>query len=134
MDILEIDLSPRMKGLLSACEQDCVADCCGILAFDFSPLYAASYLVQQGQGHKFLEGVETLGRELDSILEQGLAQTPDERGFVCLIAAVNSFFSKNDLQVLVDRIHWTIAQAATVIDCVNQLEKTAPPRPVYKAT
>lgn len=134
MGILEIDLTPRMKGLFSACERNCTAECCGILAFDFSPLYVANDLVWQEREGKFLEGIEALNNELDSILEQGLAQTPDERGFVCLIANTNSFFSKSDLQTLVERVRWAVAQAAVVIDCVNQLEKTAPPRPVYRTT
>lgn len=40
----EIDLPDRLNYLVRYCEKNCVADCCGIDAFDFSPLHVASYL------------------------------------------------------------------------------------------
>jgi hypothetical protein len=41
---LEIALPERLKHLVRYCEKNCVAGCCGIDAFDFSPLHVASFL------------------------------------------------------------------------------------------
>jgi hypothetical protein len=39
----EIELPERLQYLVKYCEKACVAECCGIDAFDFSPLHIASY-------------------------------------------------------------------------------------------
>lgn len=40
----EITLPDRLGSLVRYCEKNCVAECCGIDAFDFSPLHIASFL------------------------------------------------------------------------------------------
>lgn len=40
------EIQPPLQRLLSACETICVTECCGLDAFDFSPIHMASYLIR----------------------------------------------------------------------------------------
>ncbi len=82
---------PIIGELLRRCEVLCVAACCGIDAFDVSPLHVTSLLVAWG-GTGGLEGstVATLERAVQSVLDvadQGDSVTlPMGRGH-CVLAA-----------------------------------------------
>lgn len=130
MDIPSLTPSPTLARLFAACEQHCVAACCGICAFDFSPLYIAAALARHDGKGLQVDGADALYRELDSMLEQGLAQTPDERGFVCDVAGTNQYFTRESLRTLVERLRWAIAQTSAVVEYVNRLDGDSPPRPV----
>ncbi|ODV20821.1 MAG: hypothetical protein BGP24_12485 [Lysobacterales bacterium 69-70] len=119
-----------MTRLFAACEQHCVAGGCGIGAYDFSPLYIAANLAgYSGKGLQ-IDGADALYRELDSMLEQGLAQTPNEQGFVCEVAGTNQYFTRELPRTLVERVRWAIAQSLLVVEYVNRLDEHSPPQPI----
>jgi len=40
-----MNLEPPLANLVARCQTICVAECCGIHAYDFSPIHIASYLL-----------------------------------------------------------------------------------------
>ena len=75
----QLSLSPRLEGLVNACQKACVATCCGIDAFDFSPLYIAAYL-SAFRGTIATDEVSELEREIDALMSAAAALLSDEQG------------------------------------------------------
>ena len=117
----ELSLSPRLEGLVNACQKACVVACCGIEAYDFSPLHIASYL-SAFSGSISEEEIANLDSEIDELISKSSALTPDAQGTVCSIKGMNQYFSEEQLVDLADQLKRGIRQSSRVLEYANRLQ------------
>lgn len=129
MTAKELPLTDRRAGLFVACEKVCLHECCGMGAFDFSPLHVASYMSAY-TGIISEEDTQASLADLDRLLAAGAAQPLDANGYACSIANTNWNFTRESLAALVARIKWSIAAAPQVLECSARLEADAPAWPL----
>jgi hypothetical protein len=118
--LIELRLSPRLAALVDACQKACVAECCGLEAFDFSPVHVASYL-SAFSGRISLDETASLIGELGSLLEQVSGVEPDENGHVCSIAAMNQHFTPQTLDAVVRELMRSISAAPEMLQLSDRL-------------
>ena len=98
--------SPALANLLMACEKMCRQECCGIGAFDFSPLHVASHMASYKGSITEAEVAAMLG-DLDQCLRVALSLGANDQGYLCSIEGINQNFSYAALASL----HRTLAAA-----------------------
>lgn len=118
--LTELSLSARLQALVGACQKVCVAECCGVEAFDFSPLHVASFL-SAFIGRVDDDEAAVLQRELDTLLEQVSNLRPDENGLVCSIAAMNQCFTSEAFRDAVRKLKRSIAAAPEMVELSDRL-------------
>ncbi|MCE9605177.1 MAG: DUF6331 family protein [Planctomycetia bacterium] len=59
-------LEPPLANLIARCQTICVAECCGVDAYDFSPIQIASYLTMY-RGAPDDSDVQTLRGQIDAL-------------------------------------------------------------------
>ena len=59
-------IEPPLANLITRCQTICVAECCGLDAYDFSPIQIASYLTMY-RGKVDYSEVEKLGSQLGAL-------------------------------------------------------------------
>lgn len=122
MDTREIVPEAALAALIAACEVCCEHECCGIEAFDFSPLYVAAHLykgsdsLNGSQVQQILEQLQSLVREASSLPTNGL-------GFVCSIAGTNQLYSLESIERLASRIRRSIELAPRVFAYSQTLDR-----------
>jgi len=114
----ELHLSPRLQALLIACQKACVAECCGVEAFDFSPLHVASFL-SAFTGRVNADETATLQRELDVLAEQA----SHENGLLCSISGLNQLFTLEELHGLVRELKRSIAASPQMVELSDRLRE-----------
>lgn len=117
-----IQLSPDLQSLFAACETVCVAGCCGIDAFDFSPLRIAAYLTHSNTMISDTD-IRQLEDELDSLLSQTESLEPDASGFICTIDGTNQLFTRETITELVRMIQRHVRLAPRVVAYSNQISQ-----------
>lgn len=122
MSIPEITPGPFLSGLIAACETFCEHECCGIDAFDFSPLHAGAYLCRHS-GSIEREDVQRLLNDLDALHTVSDELAPGEHGFICSLAGTNQYFTRESLQELMRRIRWTLGCAPKLLAVNKELEE-----------
>lgn len=63
---ITMKLDPPLASLFARCQTICVAECCGIDAYDFSPIHMASYLTMYG-GKIDPSGLKTLIGQIEAL-------------------------------------------------------------------
>ncbi len=116
---------PRLAALIRACQKVCVPECCGIDAFDFSPLHTASHLSAH-TGAIAREDLSAIEHELDELLESVASCEPNADGFVCSLEYTNQCFSASSLAELVARIKSSLVLAPKVLEFANSLSEGEP--------
>lgn len=122
----EIALPERLKSLVQYCEKTCVADCCGICAFDFSPLHVASCI-------SAFTGVvtESAIAEWDQELAKAAALVadfePNESGLICSVAGMNQYFSRESYDEMLSELRHSVHAAPKMIECSMALAYPKPP-------
>lgn len=122
-----ISLPDRLKALLHHCEVYCSSDCCGIDAFDFSPLhiapYAASYASYMHKGDPTeLSDWEAI---LDEAADLIVGLIPDTDGLICSVAEMNHTFTRPEFETMLARIRHGIKVAPQLIHLARALEYSA---------
>jgi len=59
-------LEPPLSNLFARCVTQCVAECCGIDAYDFNPIHVASYLLMY-RGEPDPHEIDQIRAQLDSL-------------------------------------------------------------------
>ena len=118
----ELVPQPRLRGLLDACQRNCVADCCGIDAYDFSPLYVAAYL-SAFTGVVSDDDIRTIEEQLDALASEAAQLGPDKDGHVCSICGMNQYFTRDLLNEVIVRVKHAVRLAPRVIEAVRQIEE-----------
>jgi Family of unknown function (DUF6331) len=117
---IEIQLAPRLEALIKSCERSCVHDCCGIDAFDFSPLYIAGHMSAY-TGSVSQSDVEEVIKEIDELMQRVLALTPTPEGWICSIKGMNQFFSVKTLSEFAEELKFNIKLAQSVVDLSEEI-------------
>lgn len=120
----QIQLAQSLQSLIDACETMCVAECCGIHAYDFSPLHIASHL-STWTGRISEKDVTELEKEINCLSATAARLAPDKDGFICSIAAMNQHFSKNELESLAQTLRQHLALARRVFEYSEKLRDEA---------
>jgi hypothetical protein len=83
--------------MLKACETICVAGCCGLGAFDFSPIHIASYLIRHSG-----EVRDTDVREIRAAITEWrqACGTPSGKGYISDAGEMNAILSPQDVDEL----------------------------------
>ena len=116
----EITLPPRLERLVKYCEKNCVADCCGIDAFDFSPLHVASYLSSYTGGiseSEFSEWEQELDRTLQLITDLPSSGSK----WICSIKSMNQYFTSDTFNRFIAELRHSIRSAPKVLELSERL-------------
>lgn len=101
-------LQPPLSYLFERCQTICVAECCGIDAYDFSPIHIASYLIMW-RGSPDDNEVEALLNQLSDLKERA-----GTNGLT--IDQMNQKFSSVKIGELVEEIAANIQVARRLIE------------------
>lgn len=102
----------RLTTLMQRCQEVCVAECCGLDAFDFSPIHIASYLATHHPPRR--DGVVT---EIMTDLEdfrRGPEGVPDTE--MVRVNVLNESLSRGRRDRLADEIVAAIGVAREILD------------------
>ena len=109
----ELAVGPRLAALLMDCETVCVAGCCGLDAFDFSPLRLAASLTKYDGWNE--SQVATIRDELTALETAGQQATADENGLVGCSETLNQCFTADSLAALVAQLRTGLDEAAKLV-------------------
>ena len=109
----EITLEPPLEHLVKTCETICVAECCGVDAYDFSPFHAASYLIRY-DNRIDVQQLEDMRRRLDE-LQVIAVQMEKDRERVS-IPEMNQIFDARQMQNLVREVSDALQRAVELIE------------------
>ena len=116
----EVVLPQQLRSLVMACQTLCVAECCGIHAFDFSPLHMASHLAWH-TGAIDASDLALLERQVDLVVERAVALPADEHGWVCSIEGMNQAFTLESLQHFAGQLKSALAKVPMLWEFARQL-------------
>jgi hypothetical protein len=116
----EIILPAKLLHLVNYCQKTCVAECCGLDAFDFSPLHIASYL-SAGAGCIKEANVREWEAEVMHASLLAAELPANEDGFICSIAGMNQFFSRSSFDGLIAEILHSIRVSPRMVELSDQL-------------
>jgi hypothetical protein len=120
----EIVLPDRLNYLVQYCEKNCVADCCGIDAFDFSPLHVASYLSAYSR-----EITEAIIQEWELELEKAEKLTadllPNDEGYICSVKGMNQYFRREDFEKFIAELLHSVRVSPQMLALSQQLRKVS---------
>ena len=120
-----LELTASLKALFAACETYCVAGCCGIDAFDFSPLRIAAYLTLH-TGSIVEDDLQKIDKGLNLLLSQAEPLEPDAEGFLCELEGTNQYFTRKTLEELILTIQRNSRLAEKVVAYSNEISQNEP--------
>lgn len=109
---VEMILGSRLTTLMQRCQEVCVAECCGLDAFDFSPIHVASYLAthyqpcRDGVVAEIMTDLEAFRRGPDGV--------PDTE--MVSVKVLNESMSRWGRDTLADEIVAAIGTAKEILD------------------
>ena len=113
---------PPLSNLFSRCMTLCVAECCGIDAFDFSPIHVASYLLMY-TGAPNPGDVEQIRAQLESLTTNYGSDGLCGRG--ATLDDLNQVFSGAEIDSLAAQLRSALEAALILIDELEQ--RSSPP-------
>ncbi len=122
----EVQLPGRLEALVKSCERNCVHECCGIDAYDFSPLHIAAH-ISSYTGVIRESDIAEIQKEIDDLLQQVLAMPrtsalPDEfKDYLCFIKGMNHWFSAKTLNKFAEELKYNMKVAIQVLELSDKL-------------
>lgn len=122
-------LEPPLANLIARCQTICVAECCGVDAYDFSPVQIASYLTMC-RGKPDASEVRTLRGQIDALrANYGLAGASRHGA---TFEGMNQRFTADQIERLTDELLANLEVALSLIEKSEELryrsaEPGAPP-------
>ncbi|MEM7345255.1 MAG: DUF6331 family protein [Chloroflexota bacterium] len=117
---ITLQLGHRLQPLIQACEKACIAECCGIDAFDFSPLHIASHLSAYTGRIRDID-LEEIEDELDQLRVQTSKINFSNYGFVYYIEEMHQYFTKADLDRFVRSLSANLKLSPQVLNYANEI-------------
>jgi Family of unknown function (DUF6331) len=119
--IPELEIPERLNHLIQYCEKLCVAQCCGIDAFDFSPLHIASFV--SGSGCAIDDSVLVEWNALIDEFERSYRMLqPLPLGYlVCVTMPMNQLFTAEAFEALIAELRISLATAPEVLALSDRL-------------
>src|SRR5262249_19742602 len=124
--VRRMKLEHPLAGLVDRCQTICVAECCGIDAFDFSPIHIASFLILYLGGSDARE-VSKLREQLAALKANYGSSGASDR--VVTLDEFNQRFSEAEVDALVDKILENLEVALGLIGQVQSHGRQNPPPP-----
>jgi hypothetical protein len=109
--LINLELPGGLEPLVKYCETLCEAECCGVDAFDFSPVHIASYLCRYTGAISATDIVEIEGR-ISELEACALNLPSDERGFICTISVMNENFSRKTFTRFIAELRMAVQTAS----------------------
>ena len=111
-------LEPPLLNLIARCQTICVAECCGIDAYDLSPIQIASYLTMY-RGKPDASEVRTLRGQIDALpANYGLAGASG-RGVT--LKEINQSFTAEQVEVMTNELLANLDAALSLIEKSEEL-------------
>lgn len=104
-------LDPPLSNLVARCQTICAAECCGLSAYDFSPIQIASYLTMM-RGVADKKEVRAIEDQLSSLSANYGVHGAGGQGVT--IEEMNQVFSGSDLDCWVAEIRANLTVALTL--------------------
>jgi hypothetical protein len=105
-------LEHPLAGLFDRCQTLCVAECCGIDAYDFNPIHVASYLLLH-RGEPDAADVALVRSQLASLKANYGSAGASSVGVT--LVELNQVFSGEQIDALVERISTSLEEALVLI-------------------
>jgi len=102
-------LPSPLSYLISYCEKSCVKECCGVSAFDFSPVHIASWL-HQSSGESTEESINLLRDQLEDLRVQFGSGSSSEV-YESDENEMNQDFTPQEIDLLVDQVSTNLKHA-----------------------
>jgi hypothetical protein len=118
--LIEIALPAQLNGLVRYCEKVCVAGCCGIDAFDFSPLHVASY-ISGTTGCISADDIAEWEQELAKAEELARDLAPNENGYICSIAGMNQCFRRDAFRSFIGELRHSLQVSPKIMELSEDL-------------
>ena len=118
---LEIELPERLRYLVKYCEKACVAECCGIDAFDFSPLHIASYISAYTRRIDENE-IAAWEAEIHKAEEMVIGLPANDDGYVCSVADMNQYFRAAEFERFMAELRHSMRAAPRLLELSIELE------------
>lgn len=118
----ELAIPERLGHLIQYCEKHCVAECCGVDAFDFSPLHVASFIsaptgaIESRDLSTWLALIDELDANLRAI------SPSDPAGLVCVVKPMNQRFTGEAVRALIAELKTSVTAAPRILELSNRLE------------
>jgi Family of unknown function (DUF6331) len=106
-------LDPPLSSLVNRCQAICVAECCGIDAYDFSPIHIASYLLMH-RGAPDPTEVSQIRTQLDLLKQKHGIHGTSTRG--ATFTDMNQGFTPAQIDSFVDEISHNLDVALRLIE------------------
>jgi len=114
-NIPELIISEELEATLLHCELTCVIGCCGIEAFDFSPLMLAHFFVNRNWGDYSDAVTHHVRADLEQLLK--IAESyPDSLDKVCYIKCLNTNFTKQSLISFLTEVLTNISRINNILN------------------
>jgi hypothetical protein len=106
-------LEPPLANLISRCQTICVAECCGVAAYDFSPIQIASILTMY-RGTPDDSEVQTLRGQIDALRASYGVRGASGHG--ATFEELNQRFSAEEIEVLASELLANLDVALILIE------------------
>lgn len=110
-------LDPPLANLINRCQTICVAECCGVDAYDFSPIQIASYLTMY-RGKPDDSELQTLRGQIEALCSNYGAAGASECGVI--IDQMNQVFSAEQIQKLASELLANLDVALNLIQASEE--------------
>src|SRR5690348_12303462 len=111
-------IEPPLANLIARCQTMCVAECCGVDAYDFSPIQIASYLTMY-RGKPDVSEVRTLRGQIDALrVNYGLVSTS---GSGVAIEEMNQGFTAEQIEAMARELLANLEVALSLIEKSEEL-------------
>jgi hypothetical protein len=118
----ELEVPERLGYLIKYCEKSCVAECCGVDAFDFSPLHVASCISAYTGAIDEQELAAWNGLIDEFERNLGALKTAGGAGLICVISSMNQLFTDEAIRALIAELRTSVAASPEVLALSNRLE------------
>lgn len=115
-----LTLGNILSRVVRRCETVCDSDCCGLDAFDFHPIHAASAILAWGDRDRD-ETLALAEQELQEFEVESLQLPLDEFGCLGLCEQLNTSFTPDELRNWVSRMRSCLKAAAALLKFADSL-------------
>lgn len=123
-------LEPPFANLVARCQAICEAECCGIDAFDFSPIQIASYLTMY-RGHPDASEIAVLRDQIQVLRAEHGLSAARESGTV--VDDLNQMLTAERIEALADELLANLEVALRIIKQSESMRYAAPRPPAPMA-
>lgn len=111
-------IEPPLANMIDKCQAICVAECCGIGAYDFSPIHIASFLIQF-RGKPDLAEVQLIRVQIENLrVNYGLGA---KSGSGTVIEAMNQSFLAEEIERMAEEMRTSLEVALELIGKCEEL-------------